>query len=86
MKLFFCPVCYDIRKPLYVKTECVCGLSYGWYKGNAYHSVFGGKAIPIELESDSLDKALQRNCETKRDTVFMAFVIGQECSTVERIE
>jgi len=86
MKLFFCPVCQDVRKlGNGHEITCQCGRSGGWYKDDLY-AVVTGAAIPVGFTNSSFSKALRNRPQEGVGKVFEAFVIPVECPTIERIE
>ena len=89
MKLILCPKCQDVVKLKPRLTECQCKKSWGYYKEDLLHAVIGGDAIPLGILNNTLVKAMMNN-KLKDDPknydalYFTAFVIGQDCKTIER--
>lgn len=57
MKLFFCPLCQDLRKALTVNTFCQCGESGAKYIDES-HAEYWGQAIPIGIDNYGFTVAL----------------------------
>mgnify|MGYP001558442003 CR=1 FL=1 len=57
MKLFYCPRCADLVRVQKYSRHCECGESWGVYYSSA-DAVFGGKAVPLGISNDSLEKAV----------------------------
>lgn len=84
MKLIYCPECEDVRKIHWgrVVTRCKCGKSEGYYEADGVHAWYGGLAVPLGIENNSLTQAVQewsRNCDHPR--AFVAFIIEAGCPT-----
>lgn len=85
MKLVFCPSCTDIVKfgndaPRY----CQCGKSFGYYKADRSNGVVGGKGVPIGFGNRTFAAAVRARPATGDGAQFTAFVIPDECKTVEK--
>lgn len=84
MKLIFCPHCHDVRK---LHTDCIvsckCGKSSGRYLDDGLHAVLGGDAIPLGIDNSSFVKAIKNRPQRGMGERFVAFVIPEECGTVE---
>jgi len=86
MKLFFCPVCQDVRKlGSGYEAICHCGKSSGWYR-DGLHAVVTGAAIPIGFTNSSFSEALRNRPQKGPGKVFKAFVIPIKCPTIKQIE
>lgn len=87
MKLIFCPSCHDVRK-LRSETSvvCKCGKSGGWYKSDGLHACITGLAVPVGFANGSFSRALNNRPKEGWGERFEAFVIPEECPTIEVIE
>lgn len=81
MKLLLCPECKDVRKLLFTKTQCECGLSWGQYQDNLNASI-GGKAIPLGFANSTLVEAVRSRPDTGDGVPFVAFVIPRSVPTI----
>jgi hypothetical protein len=59
MKLILCTACGDIRKLSY-DTVCQCGKAYGAYTSDGVNATYGGSAIPLFIDNNSLASAVRR--------------------------
>lgn len=82
MKLIFCPDCKDVFKLDYAARSCKCGKATGKYvdKLNVVHT--GG--IPLGFANSSLQKAIDNRPQFGMGATFEAFVIPQNCPTVNQ--
>jgi hypothetical protein len=80
VKLLFCTECQDVVKfwdRSKGKRYCACGASYGYY-ANSVNAVMGGG-----FANSSLAQALVNRPVEGSGRVFEAFVIPEECPTIE---
>jgi hypothetical protein len=88
MKLIYCPECSDLvtLTPDTVKRECRSKCSWGHYlQDDNINAVYGGKAVPIGINSHNLDSAI----ECQLDDVplhFSAYIVPKNCETFKREE
>lgn len=86
MKLIFCASCRDIVKlRLGTYRTCFCGESGGRYidRVNAH---IGGKAIPLGIRNDEFYAAIRNQPREGAGEEFCAFVIAEECPTIEVVQ
>ena len=83
MKLLYCPDCYDIKRLSLERVHCYCGNSWARVKGDYFHSVFGGKAVPLGIANVSFGSAIRNRPQSGLGSEFKAFVIPSQCETVE---
>lgn len=82
MKLIFCPECQDVRKLLDKLTTCSCGKSSGEYLDNLNAYIFGD-AIPLGFANRTFVRALRNRPGDGMGAEFVAFVIPEQCDTIE---
>lgn len=85
MKLFYCPYCQDVVRLLVARRRCCeCGASWGSYR-DSLNAVICGAAIPLEIDWQSLLRALRRReMDVEGSISFDAFIIPEDCATVKR--
>lgn len=93
MKLIYCPGCEDIVRLFETERFCRCGSSWGWYTDDlkTAYAVYGGKAIPMGIDTDKLARALRvRTADVAPGLVksipFDAFLISADCDTFSCVE
>ncbi len=84
MKLIYCKGCQDVIKLIRAYRQCRCGHSGGRYLDYA-HSEIWGSAIPLGIDYRSLGEALKERPKEGKGSLFTAFVIPEECDTVEEV-
>lgn len=84
MKLLLCPRCQDIKKLWNFIQECKCGKSWGRYR-NGIDAIYGGDAILLGFDNDSLVKAVKLHLRNKGNHTFKAFTIPENAKTITRI-
>ena len=87
MKLIYCKECKDIVRLRwwYINRTCECGLSGGHCVGYE-HTEIWGEAIPLGVDKRSFWKALKERPKEGKGSLFTAFVIPEECETVEEVD
>lgn len=89
MKLLYCPRCEDVMKLQIARgpntrTACRCLSSYGYYKDDGIHAVYGGEAVPLGFGNRSLARAIQEwPLKGERGWRFDAFTIPVDAPTIE---
>ena len=83
MKLIFCPECADVVALHREPRTCRCGRSSGHYKQNGWHAVVTGLAVPLGFANASFVEAI-RTPDRGVSTPFKAFVIEDDCPSIER--
>lgn len=84
MKLIHCLRCNDIVALTHKKRFCFCKQSWGNYKpGDDVNAVVGGCAVPLGVAMGSLNMAVANRPAEGNGLSFKAFVIPQNCPTVE---
>lgn len=86
MKLIVCRSCGDVLSLKKERKECGCGKSYGWYKEDGLHAVYGGPCTPLGFANDSFHNGILNQPEEGKGRVFTAFVIAKECKTFVKEE
>lgn len=87
MKLILCPTCHDVIKIMtQAPRTCYCGQSWGFlpYEGDDLHAAIGGQAIPLGFANSTLVDAIQSRPKFGMGSHFDAFVIPENCETVEQ--
>jgi hypothetical protein len=83
MKLIYCPECHDTFRIIDAVRWCYCGSSFGRTLPNG-HSEYWGRAVPVELDSETLHTfALQSN-ETSRQAVN-AYVVPRQTGDFRKV-
>lgn len=82
MKLIYCPECEDVVRLVSCTRWCGCGKSRGCYF-NDRNAIIGGKAIPLGIDWHSFSQALADRPKEGAGQRFEAFVIPEQCDTVE---
>lgn len=85
MKLLFCRICLDVFKLRVHKRHCACGKSAGYYTSDGVKAVIIGPCVPIGIDNDSFDSALQNRPSGGEGSRFTAFVIPKVAGTVTHI-
>ena len=83
MKLIFCSQCYDVVKLHFDRRKCLCGKVWGYYKSDGLNAVISTNAIPLGFANSSLVEALKSRPKTGWGKRFEAFIIPEQCDTVE---
>lgn len=84
MKLILCKYCGDVFKlTTGLMRLCECGQSKGYYKDELNAVVEGWYAIPIGFNNSSLVEAVRNQPKEGMGYRFDAFVIPEECDTIE---
>jgi hypothetical protein len=87
MKLVACRDCQDIFKLSYEQRSCKCGNTWGYYKEDGLHAVYGGaSAVPLGIANESLRAAVIAQPLYGWGKRFEAFVIPKNCETMVREE
>ena len=86
MKLIFCRACKDVVRLKFKLNFCECGKSGGKYI-NELDAVIGGEdCIPLGFDNFSLVQALKKRPKSGLGSGFNAFVIPEECDTVDVVD
>lgn len=86
MKLIFCRACQDIVRLIEGDwRRCDCGRSAGTYV-DPLKAQISGPCIPLGIDNRSLALALAARPASGLGERFEAFVIPEECSTVEVVD
>ena len=85
MKLIYCKECGDIVRLRGELRGCWCGGSTGRYIG-VFQAEIGGSAIPLGFDSLDFFVAIEERPEKGLGKGFTAFVIPEECETVEEVD
>lgn len=89
MKLLFCQSCYDVIALCFEHRECLCKRSSGHYKDKLNVEVSGpclvlGFSNPSLLSAVS-DQLVDGDRNDNQGRTFEAFILPNECSSVERV-
>ena len=90
MKLLYCRNCHDIVRLSHRLKSCECGLCKGMYSDERHAQYTGEFAIPVGIANESFTDAIANQPKTSNedghsDVTFDAFVIPEDCATLERI-
>ena len=83
MKLIFCKKCGDLYKLSFDNCICKCGATWGHYKEDGLHAVYGGQsAVPLGFTNASFINAILFQPDAGPGERFEAFVISRVCTTM----
>lgn len=83
MKLIYCGECQDVVSLRDTPRGCACGKSSGAYLADGLHAQISGPCTPLGFDNESFDRALASRPPAAPGVGFRAFVIEQNCRTIE---
>ena len=83
MKLIYCDECQDVVSLRDTLRACACGKSLGVYHPDGRHAQISGPCTPLGFDNESFDRALASRPPGAPGVGFRAFVIEQNCRTIE---
>lgn len=86
MKLLYCTNCHSIFNLRKMPKRCDCKLSTGHYLEDGLHAEYKGPCIPLGFANGDFNYALEHQPEVGPGKKFSAFVIEENCPTMEKID
>ena len=86
MKLLYCKTCGDIFNLTTAEKICTCTESRGYYI-NAIVALINGPCLALGFDNREFYRATRADLDVaKRGVEFLAFIIPESASSVERVE